>query len=517
MAAAEFALLLVVVIPTLLYLVVFVAPKLRLGNALPGPKIASYTYGNLPQIKIGKFHRNLCEWRDKYGKTFQFWMMHRRTVVVTDLADVRFVTVTKNFPKSDLFTSALEPLLRTGLLTVGKENHSVQRRAIASRFNKDLLLQLHSHVATELRALVAKFDAAAESNAILDFDLEITKFTLSVICRAAFGSDIDIQGGTTSGSSDAPPPLPRLVDKALRLSAFHMARPYLHWLGKYGARQLYETVEEIQSFCERMLDARRNESEEQRKARTVDLLDIFMSVPGADDSYVGAEIATFLFAGSETTSNSLAWLVYETILNESVLEQLVSELSTIPMETISCESGRGGAESGGGEALMDFPTFDQVQNELLYTTMVWKETLRRRPVAATGTYRTASEDVLLPGTNVCIQRGTDLLLPPYVMHTDADVWPDPWSFDPLRFTREAIRERNGLAVQTFSSGPRNCVGQMFAHHEALTTICALFRRYKFTLACKPEHIAEHHSLTMRPRALPASGIRMHLPVFVHRR
>eukprot|EP00186_Timspurckia_oligopyrenoides_P004529 CAMPEP_0182446308 /NCGR_PEP_ID=MMETSP1172-20130603/4120_1 /TAXON_ID=708627 /ORGANISM="Timspurckia oligopyrenoides, Strain CCMP3278" /LENGTH=436 /DNA_ID=CAMNT_0024642221 /DNA_START=324 /DNA_END=1634 /DNA_ORIENTATION=+ len=430
-------------------------------------------------------------------------MIHRRTLIVTDLTDVRFITTTKNYPKSTTFTSSLYPLLRTGLLTVSNDLHPAQRRAIATRFNKEFLIHLHSHLEFELARFIVKLDKAAETKQMFDFDKEVTAFTLNVICRVAFGSSVDFQGSESASKNVN---FPALVDAALRLSADYMRKPHLRWLGKYAAPKLYSVVSEIQSFCNEMIDARRNETPEQRRQRKDDdLLDIFLSVPGNTNEYIGAEVATFLFAGHDTTSHTLAWLVYELCLNSIVTEKLSAEIQSIQMHSVSHRLNENLTVE------FEMPNFDQVQKELLFSEMCWKESLRKRPVVANGTYRTVTEDVTFPGSQVFVEKGTDVLLPPYVMHHDEDVWRNSEVFDPERFTKENSVGRSAFALQTFSSGARNCIGQLFATHEGVTTIATVFKRYRFELATDPNDIVDYHSLTTRPRA---KSVRMYLPVYV---
>eukprot|EP00186_Timspurckia_oligopyrenoides_P000840 CAMPEP_0182445312 /NCGR_PEP_ID=MMETSP1172-20130603/3481_1 /TAXON_ID=708627 /ORGANISM="Timspurckia oligopyrenoides, Strain CCMP3278" /LENGTH=523 /DNA_ID=CAMNT_0024641059 /DNA_START=120 /DNA_END=1691 /DNA_ORIENTATION=- len=490
----------------LLFILIFIEPKLRFQNSIPGPTIPSYLFGHLASIKPGSFHKYLLDCRNQYGKTYQLWIIHRRTLVITDLKDVRFITTTKNYPKSSNFISSLNPLLRTGLITVSNDIHPSQRRTIAARFNKQFLTHLHSHLETELARFILKLDKAADSKQILDFDKEVTAFALNVICRVAFGSSVDFQGFQNDGKSQSVD-FPALMDNGIRLTADYMwHQPHLRWLGKYAAPKLYSIVAEMRLFCNEMIDLRRNETPQQRKLRKDDdLLDLFLSIPGNTNEYICAEVATFLFAGHDTTSHTLAWLVYELCSNRDVTEKLNAEIQSTTMRSVThCLNDT-------ASVVFEIPDFEQVQKELVFTEMCWKESLRKRPVVASGTYRTVTESVELPGSKVFAEKGTDVLLPPYVMHRDEDVWKNSKLFDPERFTRENSIGRSAFALQTFSSGARNCIGQLFATHEGITTIATLFRRFRFQLATDSDDITEDYSLTMRPKS---KSMRMNLPLHV---
>lgn len=49
------------------------------------------------------------------------------------------------------------------------------------------------------------------------------------------------------------------------------------------------------------------------------------------------------------------------------------------------------------------------------------------------------------------------------MNHSKENWVDPWAFNPARFLddKETAREKGNLldALQTFSVGPRNCIGR----------------------------------------------------------
>ncbi|KAA8495038.1 Cytochrome P450 4B1 [Porphyridium purpureum] len=485
----------------MLVLLVFVLPKIVFRN-FPGPAPDSYLYGNVKYVPKGGFPAWLLARQREYGEVFQVWLLQTRVIVLSNADDVRFVTAEMNFPKSDGFVSGLSPFLGDGLLLIDNNRHKAQRRAIAARFNQDFMKDLHLHIEATMASFVQILDRAADEGSVLDFDAEITKFTLNVICRSAFGSNTDFLNREDE--------LPSLVDAALRHSAKYLVHArYTWWLGKLAAPALFETAHKVHEFVLDMIRARRSESELARDERPVDLLDIFLSVPGMDNNYVASEVSTFLFAGHDTTSHTLAWLMYEVVQRQDIMHQIQKEVC----ETVVLKEGENG---------FPWPSFDQVR-QLDYLNMVWKETLRKRPVTATGTYRVITDDVELPGTKTKLRKGTEVLIPPYLIHQNERYWYKPEAFDPLRWTRENSLGRHPYALQAFSSGPRNCIGQIFATHEALVVLAVLFARYDFKLACPPEDIMEFHSLTMRPRLRRQSKLQQHkgaqtyLPVRVFRK
>jgi len=111
-----------------------------------------------------------------------------------------------------------------------------------------------------------------------------------------------------------------------------------------------------------------------------------------------------------------------------------------------------------------------------------------------------------------------VLVPPYVIHHLDEVWPDASSFKPERFIHPSVRP-HPYAFQGFSAGTRNCIGQFFATHEAVTVIMSTMRQFDVELACRPDEIKEFHAVTMKPRYVkkPKDGPPVGLPVRIKKR
>jgi len=74
------------------------------------------------------------------------------------------------------------------------------------------------------------------------------------------------------------------------------------------------------------------------------------------------------------------------------------------------------------------------------------------------------------------------LMSPYVMHHDARYYPDPFKFDPERWTMEAREARPKFSYFPFGGGPRVCIGEPFAWMEGVLLIATIAQRWRMRLA-----------------------------------
>lgn len=85
------------------------------------------------------------------------------------------------------------------------------------------------------------------------------------------------------------------------------------------------------------------------------------------------------------------------------------------------------------------------------------ETLRRY-TALPALNRQCTEDYKLPGIGLVIPKGMNIVIPIHGIHHDPEYYPDPYKFDPERFTDDKIKKKNNYTYIPFGEGPRMCIG-----------------------------------------------------------
>jgi len=97
------------------------------------------------------------------------------------------------------------------------------------------------------------------------------------------------------------------------------------------------------------------------------------------------------------------------------------------------------------------------------TEMAFKEALRIKPPVPSMPRR-AVRDFTFKG--FAVPAGTMVGVNPLFTHHMPEIWPEPDTFDPLRFTEEAQRNRHRFAWVPFGGGAHMCLGLHFAYMQA---------------------------------------------------
>lgn len=183
-----------------------------------------------------------------------------------------------------------------------------------------------------------------------------------------------------------------------------------------------------------------------------------------------SETLTQLIAGSDTVSNTACAAIYWILDGErsrpsTIISRLHAELDpSIPFESIA--------------------THDAVRN-LPFLRRCIDEAMRLHSTSAIGLPRIVTAPCGATHGSTTFPQGTVLSVPSYTLHHDEGIWgSDVESFDPDRWLPERLTERQKMAFNPFSYGPRACVGQNVARMELTLILATVFRRYEFVLEQK---------------------------------
>ncbi|WP_051407221.1 cytochrome P450 [Nocardia sp. CNY236] len=291
---------------------------------------------------------------------------------------------------------------------------------------------------------------------------------LEIIGRAGFGYSVGAFDARAAGRAPFAAALTRVFSH-VQESAIPMVGKLI---GGKRARQHAEDIALMKQTVIEVIETRRGTGQ-----RCPDLLDRMLhpenGLPLPDDN-IADQVLTMFVAGHETTGNLLAFATYFLARNPELAARVRAEATAVTTD------GR--------------IAYEDVA-KLKVTDAVISETLRLWPTAP-GFFRAAREDTTLGGYDISAGEWVFVLL--LAVHRDTSVWgPDAEEFRPDRWLENGFRPKP-WTYRPFGTGPRSCIGQAFALHEAKLIIASLVR--DFDLDGRSELDVEEN-LTLRPSNL----------------
>jgi cytochrome P450 len=144
-------------------------------------------------------------------------------------------------------------------------------------------------------------------------------------------------------------------------------------------------------------------------------------------------------------------------------------------------------------------SFDNLEAMKL-TEMAFKEALRLKPPVPSMPRRSVRGFTFM---GYAIPAGTMIGVNPLFTHHMPQIWPDPGTFDPMRFTEEAQRNRHRFAWVPFGGGAHMCLGLHFAYMQAKCFARHFLQNLSVSLA--PGY---HPQWQMWPIPKPRDGLRV---------
>jgi len=186
--------------------------------------------------------------------------------------------------------------------------------------------------------------------------------------------------------------------------------------------------------------------------------------------------ATFVFAGHDTTANTMTWLLFELAKNKEIQTRLQAEVDEL--------FGRLEGKPLQYDHLFSTP----------YLTRCLTESMRLWPVVPNGTFRQLKHDDYVHGPGgkrVELKKGTYVQVPNWMRHRSAELWgKDAHKFNPDRDWQEyelwddkVFRGFNPSSERfsPFTYGPRDCMGKNFAQMEMRVIMLHLLHCFDFSL------------------------------------
>src|SRR5437588_1751924 len=258
--------------------------------------------------------RLLLDAYERFGPVFTMRVFHGNSVFMIGPEANHYMTVSHaaNFTWREGHMGDLTPFLGDGLLTIDGEFHRRSRRMMLPAFH-------HTAIVAALETMDSEIDRALEGwrdNERIDVYHWARRLALRIAMRALFGFDPDAAGTRLD--------VARQFERGLGFWARDYWLQVLRGPGSpfarmQGARHALDDVifEEI---------SRRRRSGE----RSVDVLSLLLDATDEDgdrltDQQIRDEVMTLLFAGHDTTTSTVAFMLYELSLHPDVVAALRDE------------------------------------------------------------------------------------------------------------------------------------------------------------------------------------------------
>ncbi|KAJ3100463.1 hypothetical protein HDU97_002200 [Phlyctochytrium planicorne] len=222
-----------------------------------------------------------------------------------------------------------------------------------------------------------------------------------------------------------------------------------------GAKQ--DEVNLIKGIVARVIAAKRERGADAVGEAQKDILDRLLETSGWTDQEVNDELIALFLAGSETTANTLVFIIFLLDKYPDVLRRLEEELREV----------LDGASSGK-------LTWDLLP-KLKYTEAIIKETLRLHPTLPIINSRISAQDMELSGHMVAAN--TPLIIDIRGIHRNPDVYERPLNFEPERWLSGFVPPPG--AYIPFGDGPHICLGMKMAMTEMKTVLACLIPKFRF--------------------------------------
>ncbi|XP_049525533.1 cytochrome P450 3A41-like [Dermacentor silvarum] len=422
----------------------------------------------------------------KYGKLFGALESSKLILFVAEPELVKQVLV-KDFPSLPnrrAFTF-YEPLLENMMNSAPVEKWRKIRQVVSPAFSTGKLRKMN-HLIEECAVTTAEhLKEAASDEEDIDVKQFFGNYTLDVIARCAFAIRLDSHSDQTNEfvtksrkafSGRIPPGLfllfvfPALA-KMLRLRPFN---PDVFLYFKQICQNIIKGRQDKQSrhedFLQLMMDAQEGNlasTSENTTDRDNQLFNLgsdvkpdtsFSSNKTLTEDESMAQCVLFFITGQDTTSTVISYTLYLLAIHPDVQEKLREEVD-------ECFKVHG-----------EHPSLDVV-TKLKYLHCVVSESLRMYPIVPR-IERSPYEDYVLGDTGVKVKKGELVAIPVYSMHYDPQYFPDPWKFDPERFSEENVESIQPYTYLPFGAGPRNCIGMRFGLQAVKLSILYTIRNVK---------------------------------------
>ncbi|KAF3936027.1 hypothetical protein ABW19_dt0206578 [Dactylella cylindrospora] len=447
---------------------------------IPGPP-GLPILGNILDMDTVTPLKTLEGFADQYGSIYKLRIGGKEILVLSSHELIAEVCDEKRFSKQ--VAAALEQVrngVGDGLFTAytGEENWAIAHRVLIPAFGPLNIRGMFDEMADVANQLALKWARQGTGYTIDPAD-DFTRLALDTIALCAMG------GRFNSFYTENQHPFVDAMANFLVESGNRGRRlPAMNALMTRANEEYWNHINYMKQVASDLVKERRDNPTEKR-----DLLNsmLFGKDPktgrGLTDEMIVNNMITFLIAGHETTSGTLAFTMYNLLKYPHTYKKLQEEIDRVV--------GRN-------------PVSLDHLSKLPYLNAVLRETLRCSspiPVIAVRPHPFDNhEDPVIINGQYKVEHDQTLVCLIKKMHQDPKIYGDDADvFNPERMLDEPFNKLPAHAWLPFGNGVRACIGRPFAWQEMLLVMATMFQNFDFTMADSSYKLAIKQTLTIKPK------------------
>ncbi len=379
---------------------------------------------------------------DVYSETYSTSLKRNKKIILTQNADfINYILKEnhRNYKKSKLSTESAARFFGKGILFSNGDYWLRQRRLIQPAFHREKLQGLNNTIIKSISDFLTDFPTGES----IDIVPIIHKLAFNILVKSLF--DINLSPQIMEEISQIFSDLFEFLNKDVNQPFRKILYPVTGEKGKN-----LKKAKRLRDIFKRIITERKQENQ-----NYTDLLDMLLNSRYEDtgepmhEEQIIDELIIIIFAGHETTANTLSWLLFLLSCNIEILQKLTERLKNISV-----------SESANDE----------------YVKATISEGMRLYP-AAWMTERVAIEDDEFG--EFSFPKGTIIIPFFFGLHRNKYFWDEELKFKPERFIDDPkiLKSKNYFP---FGVGPRMCIGNNFAMTEMSLFVYLFFKEFEIS-------------------------------------
>jgi cytochrome P450 len=411
-------------------------------------------------------HQSLTNIHQEYGDLVMGKFFNKRLLFVSKPEHIEevFAQEARGLLNRDFLYKAKHSLFGDGLINSKQEIWTKQRRLLQPLFVKEAVATWESVIRDTSTEFTHKLKEKAIDN--VNLSNELRNLIQQIFIKILIGKPVD-----TLPDKDKLMAAVGVISRGLlwKMMSEIVSDGKLMKLMPAKNRRYQQAVNQLNQFVNREIALRHDKNGH-------DLISMMLKSKDTNTGYsmppelLRDETVNLLFAGQDTTINTLSWFFYHIGKDKQVHEKITQEVLSFKDDEISSDN----------------------LAKLTYTKAALHETLRLFPSSPALATQTVTECVI---GGYRIAERTTIILSTYVTQRSAALWSKPNTFYPEHFLNQQAGNRHKYAFFPFGGGLHNCIGRHFAELEMLIVIVTLLREFTFE---SRNTVKEAASITLKP-------------------